>query len=1068
MAELVYAPDLGSGGETRGGSSPSTRTKTLGVKVPFFLNQKCKRFHMNKYFILVLLALLPYTVLGQNAPAETSSKNTNPPIYIAFLWHMHQPIYWPGETVRQTDAARRYSYSVEDIHNQRIGPYTWWPKNAVQKAADAGLANCGASVSFSGSLIENLNGLEGAGNHNFAGWKTPYQQGVQLKTAKGNPRLDMIGFGYYHPLMGLIEYEDIRRQIQLHRNLSTSTFGGAYSKGIFPPENAFSKRMIPALVAEGIQWALVDNIHFDRTSPAYPWTKNGNMYEPNKADQVNGDPGDWVQLNGLWAPTKISAAWGHRPHFAEYVNPTTGQSHRMIVVPTSRYLGNEDGRGGYGALNYDAVMSQLAPYNTDPNHPILVVLHHDGDNYGGGSEGYYGGNFQSFVDWAKTNPGRFQCTTIQDYLDQFPPNPNDVIHVEDGSWSGADNGDPEFKKWNADWDNSGYSHDRNSWAVITAAKNILETAQQVNSSHANLNEAWRHMMTAQASDYWYWDGTEIWDAAPTRGTNLAIQLADPIAKSGTDATAPSIWVPQREAYNPGGKEWEISQSGTPEFWTFAYDMSGLSSVKLYYRTDKDGTNSLTTTDNETYAGGGDVEAWQSMEMNMVAMPVAKTNPAPLLRAERYGATLSGLKDVLIDYYVEATDSKGNIRKTDIQHVWIGSGNTGGNPGTSTISWSPQNPTKDDVITITITGATQGAKLHWGVNTVGSAWQTPNAAYRPAGTVLFGAGPAVQTPFNGPDAENKLTLSIGPFNNTAQVVENISFVLNYNDNTWNNNGGQDFKFNISGNSGTNPPTITYTMDGTKDAPATQLAANGGLDLHAHWNGTSLYVASTKASTAGGDVFIFVSDAPGSLKASPWGKAGQVATWSRFLANEQDNNWAGWFDAAGNTKTATSLKQSSGTILEGTIDLATELGTVPTKIYLAVGKFGNGNGGTLSAQAPTGNGDGNLDVNEWVEFALSTATNTLNEAALPTAFFLESNYPNPFNPTTTISYNLQKAGDVTLTLYDVTGRIVRSLTKGFQTAGRYQARLDATDLTSGVYFVRLTMEGISQTRRIVLAK
>ncbi|HRR07765.1 MAG TPA: T9SS type A sorting domain-containing protein [Rhodothermales bacterium] len=1024
---------------------------------------------MNKLLLLLLFVLLPYIAWGQNDSEKATQTNSNPPIYIAFLWHMHQPIYWPGETVRQTDAANRYSYRVEDIHNQRTGPYTWWPKNAIQKAVDAGLANCGASVSFSGSLIENLNGLEAAGNGNFSNWKTPYRNGVQLKTIRGNPRLDMIGFGYYHPLMGLIEYEDIRRQIQLHKNISASAFGGTYSKGIFPPENAFSKRMIPALVDEGIQWALVDNVHFDRAAIGYPWTKNGNLYEVNKADQVNADPRDWAQLNGLWAPTKISAAWGHRPHFAEYVNPSTGQSTRLIVVPTSRYLGNEDGRGGFGALNYDLVMSQLAPYNTDPNHPILVVLHHDGDNYGGGSEGYYGGNFQSFVDWAKANPGRFQCTTIQDYLEQFPPNPSDVIHVEDGSWSGADNGDPEFKKWNADWDGTGYSHDRNSWAVITAAKNVLETAQQVNNTHPNLNEAWRHMMTAQASDYWYWDGTEIWDSAPTRGTNLAIQLADPIAKSGTDTTPPTIWIPQREAYNPGGKEWEKTQASNPEIWTFAYDMSGISSVKLYYRTDKDGINNLSTKHNETYAGGGDVNEWQVLNMSIVNMPEAKTNPAPLLRAQRYAVTITGLTDVLVDYYVEATDTKGSIKKTDIQHVWIGeSSSGGGDTGNSSVTWSPQNPTKDDIITITITNATQGAKLHWGVNPVGSTWQTPHSAYQPIGSTLFGGtGPAVQTPFNGPDAEKKLTLSIGPFNHAAQVVERLAFVLNYNDNTWNNNGGQDFAVTISGN-GAPPPTITYTMDGTKDAVATQIASNGGLDLHAHWNGTTLYLASTKAETVGGDVFIFVADSPGALKASPWSKSGHVATWSRFLANEQDNNWAGWFDAAGNTKTGAALKQSSGTILEGSIDIATELGNVPSKIYLAVAKFGNSNAGSLSTQAPAGNGDGNVDATEWVEFTLATATHQENEAVVPMAFFLGSNYPNPFNPTTTIAYSLQKAGEVTLSVYDVTGRIVRTLSKGFQTAGRYQARLDASDLSSGVYFVRLTMEGISQTRNIVLAK
>ena len=104
-------------------------------------------------------------------------------------------------------------------------------------------------------------------------------------------------------------------------------------------------------------------------------------------------------------------------------------------------------------------------------HPLLVVLAHDGDNYGGGTDSYYHSNFQNFVDWLAANPSRFQCTTVEDYLQMFPPDSSDVIHVENGAWSGADNGDPEFSKWNADPDATGYSSDRNSWAVMVAARN---------------------------------------------------------------------------------------------------------------------------------------------------------------------------------------------------------------------------------------------------------------------------------------------------------------------------------------------------------------------------------------------------------------------------------------------------------------------------------------------------------------------------------------------------------------------------------------------------------------------
>ncbi|GAB1350527.1 hypothetical protein MASR1M107_27420 [Ignavibacteriales bacterium] len=123
---------------------------------------------------------------------------------------------------------------------------------------------------------------------------------------------------------------------------------------------------------------------------------------------------------------------------------------------------------------------------------------------------------------------------------------------------------------------------------------------------------------------------------------------------------------------------------------------------------------------------------------------------------------------------------------------------------------PSAPTKNDTITVTITKAVQGAKLHWGVNPQGSNWTTPNQAYWPAGTSLFGgSGPAVETVMSGPSTDSLLTIKIGPFNNSAQTVDGVAFVIHYNDNTWNNNNGQDFKINFGGGSGGS----NFVMDGT---------------------------------------------------------------------------------------------------------------------------------------------------------------------------------------------------------------------------------------------------------------
>jgi hypothetical protein len=602
------------------------------------------------------------------AVAALSSARAVEPIQVGFLWHMHQPIYYPGENILQTQAAGHFSFSVVDVHNQRFGPYTAWPRDAIQ--AGLSLQHLGASVSFSGSLVENLNRLEAAGTNGgmWNNWEASYKQAANWDTSLGNPRLDLVGFGYHHPLMPLLDQRDMQMQIRLHKHMHEQTWGPGvpYSKGIFPAETAFAERMIPALEAEGIEWAIVDNIHFDRATQNYPHTNASNLFAPNRADQINPDPaasgGAWVQLNNLWAPSKVSAPFSYRPHNVQHVNPNTGSVSQIVAVPAARYEGNEDGRGGYGAFLYDQVMDAYLPYNTDPAHPMFVVLHHDGDNYGGGSEGYYHHNFQNMVNWASNDPD-YDVSTIQDYLDRFPVAPNDVIHVEPGSWAGADSGDAEFKKWLGDPNATGWSPDRNSWAVLTAAKNRVFTAddaapygnlQNIMSGTGTATErAWHYLLQAEASDYWYWDGTEVWDSNVTRGSNLAVaqanQVLTPAALAG-ETTPPSVFVPQRDIYNPGGMEWGTTpQPSDFEVWTYAYDVSGLSNVTLKWRADADGTNPIASTQNETYAGGAEVGAWNSVPMSSSDVPPPANILAPTYRALRYGGMITGQQNALIDY-----------------------------------------------------------------------------------------------------------------------------------------------------------------------------------------------------------------------------------------------------------------------------------------------------------------------------------------------------------------------------------------------------------------------------------
>lgn len=89
-------------------------------------------------------------------------------------------------------------------------------------------------------------------------------------------------------------------------------------------------------------------------------------------------------------------------------------------------------------------------------------------------------------------------------------------------------------------------------------------------------------------------------------------------------------------------------------------------------------------------------------------------------------------------------------------------------------------------------------------------------------------------------------------------------------------------------------------------------------------------------------------------------------------------------------------------------------------------------------------------------------------VPSGFGLLPNYPNPFNPTTTLPFEITQAGHVTLTIYDALGREVDTLVDAPMATGVYEARWDASTLSSGIYISRLVVNGQSATRRLVLMK
>ncbi len=91
-----------------------------------------------------------------------------------------------------------------------------------------------------------------------------------------------------------------------------------------------------------------------------------------------------------------------------------------------------------------------------------------------------------------------------------------------------------------------------------------------------------------------------------------------------------------------------------------------------------------------------------------------------------------------------------------------------------------------------------------------------------------------------------------------------------------------------------------------------------------------------------------------------------------------------------------------------------------------------------------------------------------SGVPNSFCLHQNYPNPFNPTTAIKYDLPAHSFVTLKVYDILGREMKTLINQQQNAGSYTVNLDADRLPSGVYFYRITTRDFATTKKLVVVK
>ena len=264
-----------------------------------------------------------------------------------------------------------------------------------------------------------------------------------------------------------------------------------------------------------------------------------------------------------------------------------------------------------------------------------------------------------------------------------------------------------------------------SWAPVITGANWCETAEQIWrdeggtvatwkiqapydwdgtwTSPNDVELAWHLYLAGLDSGFNYYGGLGNDDEVkPSLATRRAIEKLSGYvnARLSSDRTSPSVLKPQRFPWNPGGYTFGWFNPTTADnrylkkmpsefyIWTHVYDVSGVSDVNLKVRIDADGTNPLANNQNETYAGGAEVGAWITVSMTKRVLPKTQSelNAAannsqinyfitPLELADYYFAkitnnNLAGFRGKLVDYYIEASDARGNVSKSDIQHVFV--------------------------------------------------------------------------------------------------------------------------------------------------------------------------------------------------------------------------------------------------------------------------------------------------------------------------------------------------------------------------------------------------------------
>jgi hypothetical protein len=276
-----------------------------------------------------------------------------------------------------------------------------------------------------------------------------------------------------------------------------------------------------------------------------------------------------------------------------------------------------------------------------------------------------------------------------------------------------------------------------------------------------------------------------------------------LSNLANDTTPPTVFIPQRHPWNPGGTNfgvqygYKVTVAANSDFWiwTYAYDASGITNVSLRLRVN--GTNPPTSDQFKTYAGGGLTGAWQSTNMTQ-RVAANSSGYTPQYMADYYYSKVTSISNAFVDYYVCATDAHGNLYKSPIQHVWVGSGSGGGsgNGGGGPVTVSSASPVAGNSVTIQYASAGRGLSS--------------------ANQVYIHLGWNGWSPVITPDPAMTFIAASNTWQFTTNIPANATILnccFNNGSGAWDNNGGGNWNFTVISNSTPQPPPAPASLTAT---------------------------------------------------------------------------------------------------------------------------------------------------------------------------------------------------------------------------------------------------------------